>query len=76
MPGNRFLGPAKGLTIRQPTDPGQEKGNIHNPPRYANKGMGGLNSSSSAGTGEESPFAVKPPGETLRKMPNVTGEDS
>lgn len=76
MPGNRFLGPAMGLTIRQPTDGSLEKGNIHNPPRYANKGMGGLNSAASAGADDSSPFAVKPPGATLRKMPNVDGENT
>lgn len=76
MTGNRFLGPAKGLTIRQPTDGSQEKGNIHNQPRFANKGMGGLNSAGAAGAADSSPFSVKPPGATLRKMPNVKGEDS
>jgi len=76
MADNRYLGPAKGLTIRQPTDGSMEKGNIYNPPRYANKGMGGLDSAGSAGAADSSPFSVKPPGATLRKMPSITGEDT
>jgi hypothetical protein len=74
MPSNRFLGPAQGLSIRQPTDSGLVKGNIHNPPRYANLGMGGLDSSGARGI-TDSVFAVKPPGSTLRKEPTIDGED-
>lgn len=66
--GNRFLGPQDGLSIRQPTDGSLEKGNIHNPPRFADKGMGGLNSANPRGF-TDSPFAVKPPGGTQRKEP-------
>jgi hypothetical protein len=69
---NRMLAPSDGLTIRQPTDAGLAKGNIHNPPRYEDLGIGGLNSAKAVGL-EASPFGQKPPGETQRKMPNMKG---
>ena len=69
---NRMLAPSDGLTIRQPTDSGLQKGNIQNPPRYENLGIGGLNSAQAQGL-ESSPFNQKPPGETQRKMPNMKG---
>ena len=75
MPSNRFLGPSDGLTIRQPTDGSLAKGNIRNPPRYQNLAMGGLNSAKARGM-TENEFALKPPGETIRKMPNRKGENT
>ena len=75
MPSNRFLGPADGLTIRQPTDPSLMKGNIANPPRYQNLAMGGLDSAKSRGLMKNG-AVLKPPGSTQRKMPNVGGEKS
>jgi hypothetical protein len=69
---NRMLAPADGLTIRQPTDGGLVKGNIHNPPRFENLGMGGLNSANAPGM-EHGMYSAKPPGETQRKMPNIKG---
>ena len=75
MSSNRFLGPQNNLSIRQPTDGSLVKGNIHNPPRYANLGMGGFNSAKPAGFAD-SPFAVKAPGSTLRKEPTIDGENN
>lgn len=72
MSTNRMLGPSDGMTIRQPTDKGLKKGNVQNPPRYTNLGMGGLDGPQSPGL-EASEFAQRPPGETLRKVPNVKG---
>lgn len=69
---NRALAPSEGLTIRQPTDAGLKKGNIQNPPRFENLGIGGLNSAGAVGL-ESSEFGQKPPGETQRRMPNVKG---
>lgn len=75
MAGNRFLGPSDGLTIRKPTDGSQEKGNIRNPPRYANLGMGGLNSGGARGVSKNE-FDVETPGGTQRKMPSIKGNDT
>jgi hypothetical protein len=75
MGSNRYLGPQENLTIRQPTDDSLTKGNIHNPPRTARLGMGGFNSLNPEGF-DESTFAVKTPGSTIRKEPTVTGENS
>ncbi|HUD74966.1 MAG TPA: hypothetical protein VMQ76_07825 [Terracidiphilus sp.] len=75
MSSNRFLGPQNNLSIRQPTDGSLTKGNIHNPPRYANLGMGGFNGASPRGF-EASPFAVKAPGSTQRKEPTIDGENN
>lgn len=75
MSSNRFLGPQSNLTIRQPTDDALAKGNIHNPPRTARLGMGGFNSLSPRGF-DDSPFAVKAPGSTLRKEPTIDGENN
>lgn len=69
---NRMLAPADGLTIRQPTDANLVKGNIHNPPRYENLGIGGLNDARAEGL-EHGMYNAKPPGETQRKMPNIKG---
>lgn len=69
---SRMLAPSDSLTIRQPTDKSLAKGNIHNPPRYTNLGIGGLNGPDSEGI-DKSEFGVKPPAETLRKMPNMKG---
>jgi len=65
--GNKFLGPNTGLTIREPTDAGLVKGNIHNPPRYNNLAVGGLNSGSPRGVMSNT-FKVKPPGATQRPI--------
>lgn len=73
--GNKFLGPNQGLTIREPTDPSLTKGNIENPPRYANLGMGGLNSSSVSGI-TKNKFGVKPPGATQRPIASKQNSDS
>ena len=73
--GNKFLGPNQGLTIREPTDGSLTKGNIHNPPRYANLGMGGLNSGSVEGA-TKNVFAVKPPGSTQRPIVSRQNADS
>ena len=75
MSSNRFLGPQNNLSIRQPTDGSLTKGNIHNPPRFANLGMGGFNGASPRGF-EASPFAVKAPGSTQRKEPTIDGENN
>ena len=75
MPSNRFLGPADGLTIRQPTDPSLMKGNIANPPRYQNLAMGGLDNGKVRGLTKNS-AVLKPPGSTQRKMPNRNGENT
>jgi hypothetical protein len=75
MSSNRFLGPANGLTIRQPTDDSLAKGNIHNPPRTARLGMGGADSLKPRGF-DDSVFAVKPPGSTQRKEPTIDGHDN
>lgn len=75
MPSNRYLGPADGLTIRQPTDSKLAKGNIRNPPRYADLGMGGLNGAQAKGV-MKNEYAVEPPGSTQRKMPNRKGENT
>jgi len=64
----RFIAPSDGLTIRQPTDKGQDKGNINNPPRYQNLAMGGLNGPGSRGV-ERNEYAVRAPGSTQRPMP-------
>lgn len=40
---SRFLEPSS-AGLRQPTDPNKENGRIINPPRFADKGMGGLTS--------------------------------
>jgi hypothetical protein len=69
MAVNKPLAPADGLTIRQPTDGGLVKGNIHNPPRYANLGIGGLDSGSARGMVRNT-FKIEPPGRSLRKEPN------
>lgn len=69
---SRMLAPADGLTIRQPTDSSLEKGNIRNPPRFENLGMGGLNSAKAEGL-EHGAYSQKPPGETQRRMPNIKG---
>jgi hypothetical protein len=73
--GNKFLGPVQGLTIREPTDASLTKGNIENPPRYANLGVGGLNSGSVAGANKNK-FAVKPPGATQRPIVSKQNADS
>jgi hypothetical protein len=73
--GNKFLGPNQGLTIREPTDASLAKGNIRNPPRFANLGMGGLNSASVSGV-TKNEFAVKTPGATQRDMPSRQNADS
>lgn len=69
---NKMLGPSDGLTIRQPTESGLKKGNIQNPPRYTNLGMGGLNSARAAGL-EASEFSQKSVGDTIRKSPHIKG---
>jgi len=69
---NRLLAPAEGLTIRQPTDPALAKGNIRNPPRYENLGIGGLDGPGVDGL-EHGEYDHKPPGETQRRMPNQKG---
>jgi hypothetical protein len=72
MSVNKMLAPADGLTIRQPTDASLSKGNIQNPPRYENLGIGGLNGPGAEGL-EATAFGQKPPGETQRRMPNIKG---
>lgn len=69
---NKMLAPADGLTIRAPTDAGLEKGNIRNPPRYTDLGIGGLNSAAAEGL-EHGDYSGKPPGETQRRSPHVKG---
>jgi hypothetical protein len=69
---NKMLAPGDGLTIRQPTDSSLEKGNIRNPPRFENLGIGGLNSASADGL-THGAYSPKPPGETQRKMPHIKG---
>ena len=64
---NRPLAPSEGLSIRQPTDNSKEKGNIRNPPRFAE--LGGMSSASVRGM-KRNEFSVRPPGSTQRKMPN------
>jgi hypothetical protein len=72
VPVNRMLAPGDGLTIRQPTDASLVKGNIHNPPRFEDLGLGGLNSARAEGL-EHGTYGGKPPSETQRRMPNVKG---
>ena len=69
---NRMLAPGAGKSIRQPTDAGQKKGNVVNPPRFTNLAMGGLNSAGARGV-EAGEWGVKPPGETLTPVNNVKG---
>jgi len=69
---NRMLAPADGLTIRRPTDAGLEKGNIQNPPRYEDWGIGGLDGPGAKGL-EATPFGQTSVGDTIRKMPNIKG---
>lgn len=69
---NKMLAPSDGLTIRQPTDAGLEKGNIRNPPRYTNLGIGGLNSAAAEGM-SHGEYGIKSPGETQRKSPHIKG---
>lgn len=72
MSVNKMLGPSDGLTIRKPTDAGLKKGNIQNPPRFENLGIGGLNSPSAPGL-EASEFGQKTPGETQRANVHIKG---
>jgi len=67
MSVNKPLAPSDSLSIRQPTDNSKEKGNIRNPPRFAE--LGGLSSAKVRGLNRNE-FSVKPPGATMRKMPN------
>lgn len=76
MAGNRFLGPTLDSgAIRKPTDGSLDNGNIRNPPRFANLGMGGLNSGGARGV-MKNEYDVEVPGSTLRKMPNKKGADT
>lgn len=72
MPNNKMLAPADGLTIRQPTDSKLAKGNIRNPPRFTDLGIGGLNSAAAEGL-THGDYEPKPPGETTRRVPNIKG---
>ena len=70
---NRMLAPAGGLTIRQPTDASLEKGNIRNPPRFENLGIGGLDSARAEGLEHDMSYNHQAPGSTQRKVPNIKG---
>jgi hypothetical protein len=67
MSTNKPLAPSDSLTIRQPTDNSKVKGNIRNPPRFAE--LGGFSSANVRGLSRNE-FSVKPPGSTIRRMPN------
>ena len=69
MAVNRPLAPSDSLTIREPTDGAQQKGNIMNPPRFANLGIGGMESGTPRGM-KRNGASIEVPGKSLRKMPN------
>ncbi len=64
---NKPLAPSDSLSIREPTDNSKEKGNIRNPPRFAE--LGGLSSAKVRGLARNE-FSVRPPGSTIRATKN------
>jgi hypothetical protein len=66
MSGNRLFDPSESLAIRDPLTNAQKKGNIYNPPRYAQ--LGGLSSAAASGLKKNDFHIVKPDSGT-RKVP-------
>lgn len=68
MSGDRLFDPSSSLSIRDPISNAQMKGNIKNPPRYAE--LGGLSSGSPRGL-EKNNLKIVPPGDSTRKVPTT-----
>jgi hypothetical protein len=68
MAGNRLFDPSESLSIRDPLTNAQKKGNIYNPPRYAQ--LGGLSSASGKGLAKND-FHIVKPDSGIRKVPTT-----
>lgn len=68
MSGDRLFDPSESLSIRDPLSNAQKKGNIYNPPRYAQ--LGGLSSAGARGI-MKNDFNIVKPGASTRKEPVV-----